>query len=231
MVNRSRRTLQEATENGSRDIRPRMRRADRRGQLLAIALELIGASGLESVTMERVAEHAGVSKPVLYSHFGNRTELLIALLEQHWDIIDHNVAERLPDNPTIEEHYRALLEGFFDALETEGIAIHQLLNASGSEPELTLAQRSRFAVKEGMWAERYQQELRLDPEVARVAAAIIRGGITACADYWLASPGADRQLCITTSVQLIMGALHGLAAEPRRGGRTPTRSRRVAAKR
>jgi len=42
----------------------------RRRQLLDVALAVFGESGYHDASMDSVAEAAGVTKPVLYQHFG-----------------------------------------------------------------------------------------------------------------------------------------------------------------
>lgn len=60
-------------------IRKKLSRADRREQLLETADRVIAEAGADALTMGALAEKAGVSKPVVYDHFGSRSGLLIAL--------------------------------------------------------------------------------------------------------------------------------------------------------
>lgn len=57
----------------------RLSKADRRRQLLVTALDVIRAEGADSLTLGHLAARAGVSKPVVYDHFGTRPGLLIDL--------------------------------------------------------------------------------------------------------------------------------------------------------
>lgn len=57
----------------------RLSKADRRRQLLETALAVIRADGADRLTLGYLATRAGVSKPVVYDHFGTRSGLLIAL--------------------------------------------------------------------------------------------------------------------------------------------------------
>lgn len=57
----------------------RLSKADRRRQLLATALDVIRNGGADSLTLGHLAARAGVSKPVVYDHFGTRSGLLIDL--------------------------------------------------------------------------------------------------------------------------------------------------------
>src|SRR5262245_41309358 len=52
----------------------------RRDQLLAVALEAFARQGFHDTSMNGVAEAAGVTKPVLYQHFGSKRELYVELL-------------------------------------------------------------------------------------------------------------------------------------------------------
>lgn len=57
----------------------RLAKADRHQQLLATALDVIRKEGADSLTLGHLAVCAGVSKPVVYDHFGTRSGLLIDL--------------------------------------------------------------------------------------------------------------------------------------------------------
>lgn len=55
---------------------------ERREQLLEAALEVVGERGYTGLTMEAVAQAAGVTKPVVYDAFANRDEVMTALLNR-----------------------------------------------------------------------------------------------------------------------------------------------------
>src|SRR5215468_4284493 len=61
----------------------RMPRGERRAQLLAAATDIFVNNGYHATVMDDIAEHAGVSKPVLYQHFPGKLDLYLALLERH----------------------------------------------------------------------------------------------------------------------------------------------------
>ena len=52
---------------------------DLRRVLLETATQLINEEGVESVSMRKLAEHAGVSRTAAYHHFANKQELLCAI--------------------------------------------------------------------------------------------------------------------------------------------------------
>ena len=52
------------------------RRAERRARILQHARDLLTSIGYEAVTMDRLAEACGVTKPTLYNTFGGKDDLL-----------------------------------------------------------------------------------------------------------------------------------------------------------
>ncbi|WP_037253090.1 TetR/AcrR family transcriptional regulator [Kibdelosporangium aridum] len=61
----------------------RLSRADRRRQLLDSAMEIIRAEGTNALTLVTLAEKAGVTRPVVYDHFGTREGLLVELYRDY----------------------------------------------------------------------------------------------------------------------------------------------------
>ncbi len=60
----------------------RMRKADRRRQLVAQAKQLFVTLGYEDTTTEKIAGAAGVSEPVLYRHFESKKALFLEVLQE-----------------------------------------------------------------------------------------------------------------------------------------------------
>jgi len=58
----------------------RLPAARRRRQLLDVALTAFAGGGFHRTSMDEVAEAAGVTKPVLYQHFGSKRDLYLELL-------------------------------------------------------------------------------------------------------------------------------------------------------
>jgi AcrR family transcriptional regulator len=59
------------------------RKAHTREQLLAAAARVYARSGFGGATLDEVAAEAGFTKGAVYSHFGSKENLLIALMEEH----------------------------------------------------------------------------------------------------------------------------------------------------
>src|SRR4051812_39252856 len=59
----------------------RMRKADRKRQLLEHAKRLFVTHGYQNTTTEKIAAAAGVSEPVLHRHFDSKKALFIEVLQ------------------------------------------------------------------------------------------------------------------------------------------------------
>ncbi len=68
----------------------------RRAQLLDAAFTVLGRVEWHELSMEAVAQEAGVGKPVLYTVFKTRADLVEALLERERDLALEQVADTLP---------------------------------------------------------------------------------------------------------------------------------------
>jgi AcrR family transcriptional regulator len=58
--------------------RGRWTKAERRAQVAAVTLDIIGRDGVQGATLGRIAEAAGIAAPSLYNHFSGRKEILEA---------------------------------------------------------------------------------------------------------------------------------------------------------
>jgi AcrR family transcriptional regulator len=113
------------------ELRQRLPAARRRSQLLEVALERFAAQGFHGASMEEIAEAAGVTKPVLYQHFGSKRTLYLELLETVGAELLDEVREAVAaeDSP-----YRRVLVGFdaYFRFVCERTSAFQLLFGSGA---------------------------------------------------------------------------------------------------
>lgn len=70
----------------------------RREQLLDVTAELVVRSGFQAVSIQAVARRAGITRPIVYGHFGDLTGLLEALIRRETArALDQVRATRLRD--------------------------------------------------------------------------------------------------------------------------------------
>lgn len=120
----------------------RLSREARRRQLSEVAWQIMQAEGSEALTLGRVGEAAGVSKPVVYDHFTTRHGLLAAL----YDDFDRRQTDRMEAAmeaaPMQMQQKAAVLAAcYVDCVMTEGREIPELLSALSTTPELAAVKR------------------------------------------------------------------------------------------
>ncbi|AQP45245.1 TetR family transcriptional regulator [Tessaracoccus flavus] len=91
----------------ARRSRTRMTAAERREQLIGIARELFAERGFEGTSVEEIAARAGVSKPVVYEHFGGKEGAYAVVVDRETQTL-HNAIRAALTTP--EAGSRELLE-------------------------------------------------------------------------------------------------------------------------
>ena len=152
----------------------RMRRADRKQQILAQAKQLFVTLGYQNTTTEKIARAAGVSEPMLYRHFDSKKTLFLEVLHQirdatvtRWQAASADIADPLAKIHAIvdsylgstREHaleYRIMHRSL---VETDDEEILALLRAFYLDSEAILAQ----IIAEGQQAGVFRRSL--DPRV------------------------------------------------------------------
>ena len=191
----------------------------RREELLEAATRAIRRLGPD-VSMDELAAEAGMTKPILYTHFGDKSGLAAALAER-WVadlapvILDAFMDEKVP-RATVRagidafiafverepDLYRFLVRGFAGA-ERSFVEQH-LVNGFG----LQLAQVLRTGLR----------ALGTDTGPAEVWAFAILGAVFAGAEWWLVRPTMTRDDLVDYLTALVWGGLvQGSAARPGSG--------------
>lgn len=131
----------------TRTPRRRVGRAERERQILDAAVAVFGERGYQSASMDQVAERVGVTKPVLYTHFGSKHGLLLACVARaRAELLEvTSSAAASASNP--EEMLRRGTLAFFEYLERQAPAWTVLYSESavaGEALEEIRAQQTDF---------------------------------------------------------------------------------------
>jgi len=108
----------------SSPLRKRQQQQTRESILEALQLELI-RRGPTALSINEVAEQAGVSVRTLYRHFGSREQLLIALQ-------DHAGRQRMPPLPTDLAALEAYPEPLFAAFDAHATWVEAMLKVESA---------------------------------------------------------------------------------------------------
>jgi AcrR family transcriptional regulator len=118
-------------ESASTEQRQRLPAAARRTQLLDVALDRFAANGYHGTSMEEIADSAGVTKPVLYQHFGSKRTLYLELLETVGQELMHRVADRVAVESDPQHQVLAGFRAYFQFV-CEHTSAFRLLFGGGS---------------------------------------------------------------------------------------------------
>jgi AcrR family transcriptional regulator len=141
--------------------RPRSERA--RNAILDAAADLLLAHGLESVSMDQVAERAGVSKATIYRWWPTKETLALEALYHEWD-----TARPSPrDTGSLRGNLLSLLRPWIRRVRARpyGRVIAALVTEANTDPQFAQQYRARFV------------EPRREPARALFRQAIERGEI------------------------------------------------------
>ncbi len=188
--------------------RTRLARADRMEQTLNAAHELFAERGYAAVKMDEIAAAVGVTKPLLYTYFGNKERLYIAVMERAGDALTATVAEAVAASASPGDALGAGVRAFFSFLDSDRAAWAVLFDETlprGGEVADRVAEYRGHIVElvSGSMLAQLPQERRdaARIEIEALSAALL-GAAEALARWWLRGEeiGADdaAELLIST---------------------------------
>jgi AcrR family transcriptional regulator len=117
----------------------RMSAQQRREQLLDVTKAIVGADGFHAVSIDRVAREAGVTRPIVYSHFSDLPGVLSALVEREGMRALVQLAEILPSEDAPGDPREALLtalRGYLEAVRADPVTWRLVLMPPEGAPPL-----------------------------------------------------------------------------------------------
>ena len=106
--------------------------------------QLFGERGYERTRLDEIAAAAGVTKPIIYRHFGSKRDLYLSLLDRHRDDLAGFVAS-IPAEGSAEERLRKVLDTWLDYVEARSYAWKMLFRDTGGGPEIAARRREVHA--------------------------------------------------------------------------------------
>ena len=204
------------TESAGRP-RVRMTGRERREQLLDVGRALFAEKGFEATSIEEIASRAGVSKPVVYEHFGGKEGLYAVVVDREMsDLLDRLTSALSADHPRklVEQAALALLtyieeqtDGFrilsrdSPVAASTGGTFSSLLNDIASQVEHILSRE--FSSRD------------LSPKLAPMYAQMLVGMVALTGQWWLEERKPKRDEVAAHLVNLGWNGLAHLEPKPR----------------
>ncbi len=209
-------TATDGPPDGSRTTtRVRMSGKERREQLLDVGRALLAERGFDATSIEEIAHRAGVSKPVVYEHFGGKEGLYAAVV--------HREMQRLLDTITgalTAAHPRQLLEeaalallGYVES-EPDGFRILVRDSPVGRSSGTFASLISDIAGQvEHILGEEFQSR-GYDSRLAGLYSQALVGMVALTGQWWLDARQPARDEVAAHLVNLAWNGLSGLEAAP-----------------
>ena len=179
-----------------------------RDRILQAATDVIKQEGVSSLTLDKVAARAGVSKGGFLYHFGSKDALIVGLLNQVMGVLDHEL-NVLADG--IDARQGAFALAYLDYVREPTKAATDtavsILAAAAVDDDLLDSTRATFR----RWQDRLCHDDGLD-EVGALLARIVGDGLWLIDLFGLAPPtGEERSKVIDLVSSLISD--HGAAGD------------------
>ncbi|MET9952144.1 TetR/AcrR family transcriptional regulator [Streptomyces sp. NPDC006339] len=203
-------------QKSRRGRRVRMTGAERREQLLDIGRTLFAEKGFEGTSVEEIAAKAGVSKPVVYEHFGGKEGLYAVVVDREMRQLLDMVTGALTAG-----HPRELLEqaafALLDYIEryTDGfrILVRDSPVAQSTGTFASLISDIATQVEDILGLE--FKARGFDPKLAPLYAQALVGSVALTGQWWLDVRKPKKAEVAAHLVNLAWHGLDGLEQKPR----------------
>lgn len=188
--------------------RARLSGAERRQQILDVALELFGVGGYDAASMADIAAAAGVTKPVVYQHFVSKRALFLEVLTDYGQRMVAAIEKATADASSPREQVASGFEAFVRFFADHPPAFRVLFSEASRADAEFAAEVERV---EHVVADRIASLLTID-DLADADRRLVAHGIIGMAEgavrYWMEcepvpAPGAldaERVAAMLTTV-------------------------------
>ena len=205
--------------------RRRLPAAQRRETLIAAASELFAQRGFDHVSLDEVAERAGVTKVIVYRHFASKKDLYLELLAIHRDELLGTLTEGMVADTPLAARVPAAADAWFSYVERNPFAWGMLFQDVTGEPEIRafhagMRDTARSAIV-GLLAG--EPRIRLGPAMVEPVAELLRSAMTGLALWWLEHSEVPRATLVESIMQTTWLGLSSVTGT--KGVKRPIRAR------
>ncbi|HVM20774.1 MAG TPA: TetR/AcrR family transcriptional regulator [Egibacteraceae bacterium] len=164
--------------------RVRLSAPERRSQLLSVAGRLFAEQGFHGLSMEQLAEAAGVSKPVLYQHFPSKRVLYLALVTDAITELEAQVRKALEGTSDNKARVEGAIGAYFDFVEDQRFAL-LFGTAELNDTDVREAVEGALSRVADDIGQLIADDAGLSPDAAQFLASGVRGLATEGARWWV----------------------------------------------
>ncbi len=188
----------------------RLDRDSRKDMLLDVAAEIALSEGPDAVSMEAIAERAGVSRPLVYKHYANREEILGAVYRRSARQVHREMVAEVEAATSVEAMFRALVHGALSRATDRG-PVFAVLRTGSWTREVRRDQRERDGRTASAFSARVVEELGADPHRARPVVSLLLATIDVVLTQWRQDPTSERADRLEAAyMQIVSASLESL---------------------
>jgi AcrR family transcriptional regulator len=181
--------------------------ADRRASLLEAADRVVQRDG-PAASMNVIAAEAGITKPILYRHFGDKGGLYRALATRHIDDLLARLRTALATRGGLQARTRATVDAYLSAIEERPQVYRFLVQRAAVEEAGVRGEVEGFVRRFGdelATGIRHEPALgEVEPVRALVWAHGIAGMVQAAGDWWLDHLDVPRAVVVDELTALLV---------------------------
>lgn len=180
---------------------------DRRTRLLEAADRVVQRDGPDA-SMNVIAAEAGITKPILYRHFGDKGGLYRALAARHIEDLLGRLRAALVTRGGLETRTRATIDAYLASIEERPQVYRFLVRRAAVEEPGVRGEVEGFVRRFG---DELATGIRSEPALgdveplrALVWAHGIAGMVQAAGDWWLDHPDVPRRVVVDELTELLV---------------------------
>jgi AcrR family transcriptional regulator len=194
-------------------VRTRLSATQRRERILQAALETFAEHGYRGASMRAIAAAAGISKPVIYDHFGSKRELYVELMTGIRDDLVSRSAGAMGLRAPLADRVRTAIDAFWSYVEHRPEAVQVLFVIPRGEPELrpqwdrvqaevTQTLAGMLISEPDLLADESDRETRLE-----LFTEFLKKGLHGLAEWWSAHPEVNRETIVDVVFDTVWSGL------------------------
>ncbi len=165
--------------------RKRLTAAARRAQLIEVGRSVFAKRGYEATSVEVLAERAGVSKPIIYEHFGGKEGLYAVIVDREIEHVVSLIASAISEGEPREKVEAAAL-AFLTYVQSnpEGFAVLAHDSPAATSGSNMSSMLNDVAERVSKVFARSFKEAGFNPKFAPIYAHALVGMITFVGQWW-----------------------------------------------
>ena len=203
-------------ETSSSVKRSRMTRSERREQLIAVSRELFACHGFDAISIEEIATQAGVTKPVIYEHFGGKEGLYQVIVDRELSRLSLMLTEHITPGQPVSLILKGIVVAILDYADDEPNGFRLLTHQSPSAVSSGRFSTVMYDVAEEVSAllEPQFDSLGLAAHTAPLYGQMLAGAVANAALWWSATRTISKEEAAAHVTNLIYHGLHAMRRNP-----------------